>query len=247
LRNLTESYCQIFSDDDFIFEDTLNKSIEYLKNNYQYSSAQGLQIDFYYKNFKVPKAIDIDYSLINRETDSRFKNIRLFQAFTNRFVNRVYSVVKKEILLDILKSAKPLLTNYYQCMEIYFICCLTLIGKDKIFQEIGWMKGQHDDNLHKNEKYLADYWILNKKFFLLFYSCLNNFSKKRNINNFLFFYLFFIFFIFKIKLILIGYSKFFKILFNKIGNLERNKKTKLSEDIYFKDIKKIQRIKNFLI
>ena len=122
-----------------------------------------------------------------------------------------------------------------------------MVGRDKVFQEIGWMKGQHDNNLHKNEKYLADYWIFNKKFILLFFLCLKNYSDKRRIKNFSFIYFIIVLFIFKIKIILIGYFKVFRIFFSKIRNFEKKKKTKLAEDIYFKDILKIQNLKSVIV
>lgn len=246
LKKLNESYCQIFSDDDFVFEDILIKSVDYLKKNPDYSSAQGLQLNFYYENLNRFESDDLDFPLINRESDSFFKNIRLFQAFTSRYVDRIYSITKKEILLDILESAEPLFIEYHQCLEIYFICCLTMVGRDKVFQEIGWMKGQHSNNLHKSEKYLADYWIFNKKFISLFFLCLKNFSKRRKIKSFSFIYLALVLFIFKIKIILIGYFKVFRVFFSKIRNLEKKKKTKLVKDIYLKDILKIKNLKNII-
>jgi glycosyltransferase domain-containing protein len=247
LKVLNESYCQIFSDDDFVFEDTLIKSVDYLKNNLDYSSAQGLQLNFYYENLNKFEFDDLNFPLINRESDSFFKNIRLFQAFTSRYVDRIYSISKKEILLDILETAEPLFIEYQQCMEIYFICCLTMVGRDKVFQEIGWMKGQHANNLHKNEKYLTDYWIFNKKFISLFFLCLKNYSKRRKIKNFSFIYFIIVLFIFKIKIILVGYFKGFRIFFSKIRNLEKKKKIKLAEDIYFKDILKIKNLKSVIV
>lgn len=247
LRMLNESYCQMFSDDDFVFEDTLKKSVEFLKNNKNYSSAQGLQLNFDYNNVNGTELNDLDLPLINRESDSSLKNIRLFQAFTDRYVDRIYSITKKEILLDILESAEPLLNEYHQCMEIYFICCLTMAGRDKVFQEIGWMKGQHNDNFHKTDKYSADYWIFNKKFISLFFFCLENYAIKRKIKNFSFSYFFVVLFIFKIKISLVGYLEFFRIFLNKIRNLENAKKKKLARHIYFNNILKIQNLKNILV
>jgi hypothetical protein len=231
----------------FVFEDTLIKSLDYLKKNRDYSSAQGLQLNFYYENPNRFEFDDLDFPLINRESDSVFKNIRLFEAFTSRYVDRIYSITKREILLDILESAEPLFAEYNQCMEIFFICCLTMVGRDKVFQEIGWIKGQHANNLHKNEKYLADYWIFNKQFISLFFLCLKNYSKRRKIKNFYFIYFITVLFIFKIKIILVGYFKIFRIFLSKIRNLEKKNKIKLAEDIYFKDILKIQNIKSIIV
>jgi glycosyltransferase domain-containing protein len=247
LKKINEKYCMLFSDDDFVFEDTIKRSINFLEANADFVTSQGMLCNFDYKDLQRCNFNNLDFSIINRETDSKFKNIRLWQSFTTRYVDRIYSITKTEILLDILKSAEPLLDDYSQSMELYFICCLTLVGRDKVFMEIGWMKGQHDNNLHKKVKYLADYWIFNRKFIFLFFACLNNFSNKRKINNFSFIYLLFIFFIFKIKIIAVGYSNLSRIFFEKIRNFEKKKKIKFAQDIYFNNIVKVNNIKNFIL
>ena len=171
------------------------------------------------------------------------ENIQKCKSYIQNYIKINKNMHNKEVT----ERAEQLFDDYSQSMELYFICCLTLIGRDNVFMDIGWMKGQHDNNLHKKENYLTDYWIFNRKFILLFFACLNNFSNKKKINNFSFIYLLFTFFIFKIKIIAVGYSNLSRIFFEKIRNFEKKKKIKFAQDIYFNNIIKVNNIKNFIL
>jgi len=112
LKNSNVSYCQLFSDDDFVFEDVICKSVDFLENNSDFVSCQGLLLNFDYRDTEIHSPEKIDSSIINKEDDSKNKNFRFFQSLTSRFVDRIYSITKKEVLIDIIDTAKPLFKNY---------------------------------------------------------------------------------------------------------------------------------------
>ena len=244
---MNTEYSLIFSDDDFVLEESVYRCIDFLNKNPEFSSAQGLCFNFNYENLSsLHNHNGINIDLINRQKDSKIKNIRLFQSLTNRYVDRVYSILKTKCLLDLINSFKPLMKDYRETWELFHIVCLTLKGRDYIDQQIGWLKGQHSNNLHRFEVNDANTWIFDKKFQNLFYDCLRKFSIKQNINNYSFSYLIMIMYIFKFKLILLGKFDIFKNFLHFIRK-KRNKKLKnIKKNIFEKYINRIHVVKNIL-
>jgi hypothetical protein len=244
---INTEYSLIFSDDDFILEESVYRCIEFLNKNPEFSSAQSLCFNFSYENLSsLNNQSGINTDLINRQKDSKNNNIRLFQSLTYRYVDRVYSIVKTECLLDLINSFKPLMKNYRETWELFHIVCLTLKGRDFIDQQIGWFKGQHLNNLHKFEKNDITTWIFEKKFQKLFYDCLKKFSKKQNINNYSSLYLTIIFYIFKFKVLLSGNF----LLFRKFLNFLRYRRCKKIKNdtkiIFLKYLDKVNIVRNIL-
>ena len=230
---INTEYSLIFSDDDFILEDSVYRCIDFLNKNPEFSSAQSLCFNFSYENLSsLNNQSGINTDLINRQKDSKNNNIRLFQSLTYRYVDRVYSIVKTKCLLDLINSFRPLIKDYRETWELFHIVCLTLKGRDFIDQQIGWFKGQHPNNFHKFEKNDTTTWIFEKKFQKMFYESLNKFSKKQNINNYPLVYLIIIIYIFKLKVLLVGYFPLFRKFLDFL-RFRRSKKIKKEANIIF--------------
>lgn len=244
---MNTEYSLIFSDDDFIFEESVHRCIDFLNKNPEFSSAQSLCFNFNYKNLSsLYNQSGINIDLVYRQKDSKIRNMRLFQSLTYRYVDRVYSIVKTKCLLDLINSFKPLMKDYRETWELFHIVCLTLKGRDYIDQQVGWLKGQHLNNLHKFEKNDITTWIFEKKFQKLFYDSLKKFSKKQNINNYSSLYLTIIFYIFKLKVLLSGNFPLFR-KFLKFLRFRRYKKIKNSIKIIFlKYLDNVNIIRNIL-
>jgi len=244
---INSEYCQIFSDDDFIFETNINDCINFLKINRNYSSAQGLSFGFDYNNASSLELYEgLSFNNINRLHDSKIKNIRLFHSFTSRYVDRAFSIMKKDCLISILNSYKKISKTYPECWELYFIVCLTMAGRDIAIQDVGWIKGQHEKNLHKTQKTGPEERILTINFLLLFHSCLQDFSKAQKLINYSIAYLTVILFIYKFKIILLGRFRILRNFLHFVKN-KRNKKLKyLKKNIFEKYINKIHVVKDIL-
>lgn len=242
LKLTKEKYCMIAGDDDFLIEETVRKSINFLEKNKNFVSAQGLILSFDYKKKKLDYK-NIDISLINEEIDSKYKYLRLFQAIHTRYRDRICTITKKKILIKIFESAKNLRKNYLEFIELYITICLTLLGRDMCFQDIGYLKGQHELNSHKHYKNNYLTWIFEKKFIETFYLSLKKFKKNYRIQ-LLFFFLLTMLFFFKIRVILRGRYKLVKFFSNTVTNLINKGRINKTKMIYNKNIKKITRIIN---
>ena len=100
----------------------------------------------------------------------------------------------KKLFIDILDSFE-FLNEYPVALEQFANICICLSGRTKIFNEIGWLKREHELNAHKSTELKSfDSMVLEIKFLKLFKKSIQNFVKLEILIKVLFI-LFFYFFL----------------------------------------------------
>lgn len=248
LNKIEEKYLMLFSDDDFVFPEIIEKSVNFLENNPKYSNAHGLQLSFKVINKEIVSNKNIlDYSLVNFYSDSKNEKIRLMQYFSNRYDDKLLSIMNKKLFLDIYKCFEPMQEKYSVAIEMFANVCICLSGRTKIFNEVGWIKRDHELNEHKITTLKPfDSMVLEKKFITLFKKGILKFCEIRNIkkNNIYFILLFM--FLFRLKTFLKGKFRFIRLLFEI---KEKRKKEKLKNSlatIYINTLKNLKKVEKIL-
>jgi len=249
LNRTKEKYVTIMADDDFVFEDSINKSINFLEKNNEYFAAQGLHHRFQVKKNHIkffPRAIK---AMMNFSEDSKFINLRLLQSFTFKFIDKFYIVMKRKDLMNICKTCLPIEKYSRVLIEYYWIICCAISGKSKILNNIYCFRREHKKNDTKITTSIGlDKAICDKNFIKILIDCLNNFQKKSKIKKtFNKKILFLILIIFRLKIILKGKFKIIRILLDKLRNLREKKLEKNYKLIQKIEKEKIEFLKKIVL
>jgi glycosyltransferase domain-containing protein len=247
IKKINEKYFMLFSDDDYIFPEKIQKSVDFLKSNRDFSNAHGLQLSIEIKNTKlISNYKNIDYSLVNLHQDSKSIKIRLIQLLTTRYDDKLYSVVRKQLFLEIINCFKEVIRNYPTSAEIILNLCICLSGRTKIFNEISWCKLDHELNGYKTSKEKTfTQLIYEKDFRNKFVNCLLKFCKIKNIEKSNKYFILLLLFFFTFKLYLLGKFKFIRFIFNRVKFVKLTKLKFALSAIYKKadkNLKKIQKL-----
>ena len=247
IKHIKERYFMLFSDDDFVFSDTIKKSVGFLESNNQFSNAHGIQLSMKIIERKiVTNENEIDLSAINFFEDSKYIYKRIFNYFTNKYDDKIFSILEKKLFIDILDSFE-FLNEYPVALEQFANICICLSGRTKIFNEIGWLKREHELNAHKSTELKSfDSMVLEIKFLKLFKKSIQKFCKIRNINKSSIYFIFLFLFMFRFKIYLIGNFKFVRSFFSTIRKNKRKKLERISNQI-FRDAKpNLQKVEKIL-
>ena len=225
LKNIKEKYVCIIGDDDFIFKDSIIKSVKFLEKNKNYSDAQGLHHRFEVcgKRTKLyPRHIK---AMMGFKSDFQTPLGRVFQSFTYKFVDKFYSVMKTKDVYKIAKSSIPLENYSRVSVEYYWIVCCALMGKSKILNNLHCFRREHKKNDAKLSKEKSlDESLSDPEFRKIFYNCIKKFQKLKKIKKIISKnQLFFLLNIFKLKIKLKGRFTSIRKIFELIRFLREKK------------------------
>ena len=245
LKQTKEKYVSIMADDDFVFSDSIYNSINFLNENKNYIAAQGLHHRFTIKKNKIKFLPTAIISMMINSEEANYSNFRIFQAFTTRFVDKFYIVMRKSDLINISLTCLPIEKYSRVLLEYYWIICCAILGKSKILNNIYCFRREHAHNDTKISNEISiEEAISDKKFLLILIKCINNFLKKSKIQNKINYSLLkFTLIIFRLKIILKGRFQIIRTLSNTLRSnkeLKLYKKYKLIEN---KEKNKINLIK----
>ena len=245
LKQTKEKYVSIMADDDFVFSDSIYNSINFLNENKNYIAAQGLHHRFTIKKNKIKFLPTAIISMMINSEEANYSNFRIFQAFTTRFVDKFYIVMRKSDLINISLTCLPIEKYSRVLLEYYWIICCAILGKSKILNNIYCFRREHAHNDTKISNEISiEEAISDKKFLLILIKCINNFLKKSKIQNKINYSLLkFTLIIFRLKIILKGRFQIIRTLSNTLRSnkeLKLYKKYKLIEN---KEKNKINTIK----
>ena len=226
LKQTKEKYVSIMADDDFVFSDSIYNSINFLNENKNYIAAQGLHHRFTIKKNKIKFLPTAIISMMINSEEANYSNFRIFQAFTTRFVDKFYIVMRKSDLINISLTCLPIEKYSRVLLEYYWIICCAILGKSKILNNIYCFRREHAHNDTKISNEISiEKAISDKKFLLILIKCINNFLKKSKIQNKINYSLLkFTLIIFRLKIILKGRFQIIRTLSN---TLRSNKELKL--------------------
>lgn len=249
LKRIDEKYVCIMGDDDFVFKDSIKKCVDFLEKNKNYTDAQGLHHRFKIKNNKFITFPSTIKSMMKHKEDSSSVKRRIFHSFTNKFIDKFYTVMRRKDLYNIAITSIPSQKYSHQSLEFYWIVCCCLMGKSKIFDTIHCFRRDHNfyPSKLKNIKMFED-CLDDNRFKVIFYNCLKRFKNKSKIKEFISFkLLFFILDILKYKVKIIGRFKIFRKLLNILKFLNDKKLNKDYIKLKKKEIYKYNFIKNITL
>lgn len=249
LKNIKEKYVCIIGDDDFIFKDSIIKSVEFLDKNKNYSDAQGLhhRFEVYGKKTKLfPCHIK---AMMGFKSDFQTPLGRVFQSFTYKFIDKFYSVMRTKDLYKITKSSIPLENYSRVSVEYYWIVCCALMGKGKILNNLHCFRREHKKNDTKLSKEKGlDASLEDPEFRKIFYNCIKKFQKIKKIKKIISKnQLFFILNIFKLKIRLKGKFITIRKLFELIRFLREKKLEPNYKTLFQREVDKYNKIKKIVL
>lgn len=249
LKQTKEKYVCIMADDDFVFSKSIYNSINFLKKNKNYIAAQGLHHRFEVKKKSIkflPSAIKA--MMINKE-ESNNSNLRIFHAFTTRFIDKFYIVMEKKYLINICLTCLPIEKYSRVLLEYYWIICCAILGKSKILNNIYCLRREHSKNDTKISTEIGlDKAISDKKFFSILNKCLNNFYKKnKNKNKINIILLKITLMIFRIKIIIKGKFRLVRFLSDKLRSVKEQKLEKQYKLIEKEEKNKLNLVKKICL
>ena len=132
-QKVETSYVFMCADDDFIIPEAIEKCIDFLENNHDYSSAQGNYVSFK-KNKKIlfrlrPSLFQL---LKNYDINANTPEERLKQSMSS-YMHLFYSVHRVKNLIDIVKLPKQYEIEYFGGFYELTIAMISVInGKHKV-------------------------------------------------------------------------------------------------------------------
>lgn len=145
-------YAVICADDDFIIPEAIDKCVEFLERNNDYSSCSGNSITFYTEYLKKHDFVSLDINS-HKEYDKELLTDRLQYHFDNYFT-LMYSVHRTEIMQSFLKDFSNIKQPFIR--EVAQSFYLLIHGKNKVHPFFysarecmkGESEGQTNDNLN---------------------------------------------------------------------------------------------------
>ena len=145
IKHIKREIFYAFSDDDFLYFQILSKNLlAFWKVIINFQTHMEFQLSMKIIERKiVTNENEIDLSAINFLKTQKYIYKRIFNYFTNKYDDKIFSILEKKLFIDILDSFE-FLNEYPVALEQFANICICLSGRTKIFNEIGWLKREHN-------------------------------------------------------------------------------------------------------
>lgn len=153
-NELNFKFCVIQGDDDFLIPDSLQKCSDFLKNNNEYSCAQGDAVSIELNKIG-PYGKIKSISINGQENHNEFKTpIERFKFFLENYYVTQFSVHRTSEFVESCKYYENFLDVNFG--EIYHCVCFAIQGKSKYIEGLHLVRNLHSKIYHP--EYLD--WIL---------------------------------------------------------------------------------------
>ena len=168
LNKINTPYVLVCADDDFVVPDAVIKVIDFLDNNPDYASGQGVSYSFYYKNHFIEKYSPF-WDMNNRKINDNTPSERIINIMSN-WILIAYSVFRTEVFKVINENIyfglkvfryntalTELLYNIYTIIEgKHIVLPLLYSAREVAFNSSGYITAFLEEVVYK-KKYRQDY------------------------------------------------------------------------------------------
>lgn len=170
---INTDYCMFVSDDELHVRSSVDKYVEFLEKNSEYSSCGGLPILFTIFFKKYFRGMRIYEKLKSNDNDNPLDRMKFWME--DRLPNSLYSVLRTEVLKKIIVNIsslnRKLFPNLGTLIEDRVELAFAFAGKNKIINEISWFRSQENNIIgwFEDNEALEEWWnieVNKKKYFI---------------------------------------------------------------------------------
>lgn len=152
-------YVKLLSDDEFLFNNTIENFIDFLETNSDYSSISGKALRFLVNESKI-KYFTVYDNFLSHNLSSNKEIERLSLHFENYTPTIFFSIIRTEIWKKIFENFDSSPANIYGIEEILIETVTCLLGKCKVLDELFLLRSDENTSIDINLETLKFFeWI----------------------------------------------------------------------------------------